>query len=66
MKTYCKTCGFECLLVRQTEEQYPGQYATSFISDCCGDEVVDRFDAPFKYGELAQEYETQKSYEVSE
>lgn len=66
MKTFCTACGFSCRLVRQTVEVYPGQYATTFVSDCCREEVVDLSGGRPKYGELRQQYEDQKSYEVSE
>ena len=65
MKTFCTNCGFACRLVRQTIEQYPGQYATAFLSDCCREEVVNLDGKPPRYGELSMEYENQKSWEVT-
>ena len=65
MKTFCTHCGFACRLLRHTVEQYPGQYATTFISDCCREEVVDLSGQRPKYGELSRQYEDQKSWEVN-
>ena len=64
MKTFCTACGFACRLLRHTVEQYPGQYATTFVSDCCREEVVDLSGQRPKYGELSRQYEDQKSWEV--
>lgn len=64
MRLYCQTCGFQCHLGKHTREQYPGQYATAILSDCCTAPVVDELDKPLHYGELMQEYELQKSWEV--
>jgi hypothetical protein len=66
MKTFCTQCGFSCRLVREVNEIYPGQYATAYLSDCCREEVADWQGQPFKYGELARQYEDQKSWEVDE
>ena len=64
MKTYCKQCGFTCKLFRQTVERYPGQYVVAYVSECCQEEVTDWSGQAVPFGELHQQHEEQKSWEV--
>lgn len=61
---YCSECEGECKPILQTEEAYPGQYVTIFLSDCCHEEIVDWNSRPIPYNILRRKFDEIKSYEI--
>ena len=61
---YCSECGQDAQLYKSTEEAYPGQYVTLYLSDCCDATIIDFNDRPIPQNSLAREYTIQQSYEV--
>ena len=65
-KFFCTCCRNPAKIFKQNNEVYPGQFSTSYVSDCCGAELVNAYDEHYKYGELLQSYEDQLSDEVED
>jgi hypothetical protein len=65
-KFFCAICGELTKLVKINDEVYPGQFSTSYISDCCQAGIVNQYDKPYLYGELQNAYEDQLSNEVED
>ena len=65
-KFYCSTCGESTKIVKIKYEIYPGQFSTSYISECCQAGLVNENNVPYLYGELQYAYEEQFSYYIED
>lgn len=64
MRLYCESCEETCNVGTVEEEYYPGYFTTLYVSDCCGEMVVDELGKWIPQGILKLKFIEEESYNI--